>query len=160
MEATSELKVGVSQATGICQLCYEYIAACYPSMLNDRGEAAGHIKCWERRPDNWPASIETFGPLKPRIIRKDTLFLMTSGDYSSYSIHGLCRAMQDIDLAVLEQEYLECHPELNRPFLADEYRFMKWVIVDKQLAEELEYQELALDRYDSLHSTLHDGGHL
>ena len=86
-------------------------------------------------------------------IKKGTMLVISTGEYSNFTIHTLCKALQDIDTEVVKQEYLLVHPEEGVEYHANFYRFMKWIIVDKQLVEEIVYGEWYVGSYSTLEST-------
>lgn len=81
------------------------------------------------------------------IILKDTIFLLTRGEYSDYDAITLCKASIDIDIMALRGEYMALHPEQNYDYKFDVYQFVKWIIVDKEICQELDYQEWHLGSY-------------
>jgi hypothetical protein len=48
-----------------------------------------------------------------QIIKKGSIVVITSGDYECFQMDGMYRALQDIDLSVLLQEFQEKHPEFS-----------------------------------------------
>ncbi len=65
----------------------------------------------------------------PNIIPTGALFTVSTGVYSDYTVHGVFRALRDIDTAALLQAWLEAHPRQKKSyafedsdFLADAYR--------------------------------------
>lgn len=85
-----------------------------------------------------------------KIIKKDTLFIVTSGVYSNYEVVTLCKARQDIDMDSLRTEYLKMYPEEAKEYLFEEFKFTKWLLVDVNIAEELTYAELHLTDYSTV----------
>jgi len=81
------------------------------------------------------------------VIERGSLFVLSSGEYSDYQIYAVCRAKCDIDLEALEDEYLASHPEQRRRYGISFYEFISWLIAQKQVAEELDYQEWYLGAY-------------
>lgn len=75
-------------------------------------------------------------------IKKDTLFLLTSGVYEEYAVWGLFKALMDIDL---EKVTATC--KKDDPDNADTIRFGEW-IVNKKIAERVDAIELHTGDYD------------
>jgi hypothetical protein len=75
------------------------------------------------------------------MIPKGTLFLLTEGEYSSYYCITLCKAIVDIDVEALKSEYLKLHHEQLEDYKFRTTMFVRWFLVDKRLAQELEYTE-------------------
>ena len=80
----------------------------------------------------------------PRI-EAGELFILTSGEYSDYGVVGLFRALADIDLGPLMDEYAKAiaeavaaHDTKHRP---GEDGLIRWLTTDKKVAEELPYSE-------------------
>lgn len=80
-------------------------------------------------------------------IKKGVTFVLTSGAYSDYSVYTLCKAKVDLDVDVLRSEYMALNPEQNREYNFEISAFIKWLVVDKNVAKELEYTEWHLGSY-------------
>lgn len=91
------------------------------------------------------------------IIEKDVLFLLTSGEYSDYTAITLCKADVAIDIMILRGEYLASYPEQNTEYKFNQSQFVKWLIVDKQVCKEIDYQEWHIGSYGIAEFTLNNG---
>ncbi len=80
-------------------------------------------------------------------IKKGETVLITSGAYSSYSIHFLAIAKKDADLSELKKEYLEKNPEENEDYKFNSDKFGSFLSVEKDLFEETDYKEIFLGDY-------------
>ena len=84
------------------------------------------------------------------IIKKGELFMFSEGNYSDYQINAVCRAKKNIDIEAAKQEYFELYPKQEEDYAFEPYRFIKWIIVDKDLAEEIiQYKEWYLGEYSA-----------
>jgi len=79
------------------------------------------------------------------IIKKGELFLFSIGEFSNYGIKATCKAQKDIDVEEIKQQYLEQYPDQEEYCEFEPYRFIKWVLVDQGLAEEISCKELHMD---------------
>ena len=96
--------------------------------------------------------------MKNSILKKGTFFVLTTGEYSDYEMITLCIATTDIDVIALRSEYLEINPEQDEAFSFETGDFVKWLIVDKKVCQELDYFEWHVDRYHSVFSVDSYGG--
>lgn len=80
-------------------------------------------------------------------IKVGETFTISDGEYSDYGVIALCRAKQEIDIDSLIQEYLSINPEQIPDYYFEYYKFVKWLLVDKNVAEEIPYRELHLGGY-------------
>ena len=80
-------------------------------------------------------------------IKKDDLFILTHGCYSDYSLITVCKALEDIDILFLKEEYLSTNPEQRGRHSFSDYEFTKWLVVDKRMAEEVHCLEWHLGDY-------------
>lgn len=83
---------------------------------------------------------------KMQIIPKGTLFIMSSGAYSAYSVRALCRATSDIDADALREEFLSGNPYQRERYNFEPAAFIAFVAA-KGLFEEMHYGELHLGDY-------------
>lgn len=83
------------------------------------------------------------------IIPKNTLILFSSGEYSDYSVYGLCRAVEDINVAELRNEYINCFPEETSKYSFKEDNFIKF-IKEKKIVENIPFSEWYLASYSSI----------
>ena len=79
-------------------------------------------------------------------IKKGEIFLFSNGEYSDYEIVTICKAKNDIDIETLKEEYIKNNPDEKEDYF-EYYKFVKWIIVDKRLADEIEYKEWYLGEY-------------
>ena len=89
------------------------------------------------------------------VIKKGELFILTSGEYSDYDLMAVCRADEDIDIEALGDEYLQSRPEERKRYHFGQYRFAKWLLVDKRVITEVPYKEWHTGSY-SMDFTLLD----
>ena len=76
------------------------------------------------------------------IVEKGELLVLTTGEYSDYELIMICRARQDIDLKSLAEEYRQIRKAQDPPsWWTAQNGFAKWIIVDKNLADEVPYRE-------------------
>ena len=76
------------------------------------------------------------------IVKKGELLVLTTGEYSDYELITICRAKQDIDLKSLAEEYRQIRRAQDRhSWWGAPDGFTKWIIVDKNLADEVPYRE-------------------
>jgi len=76
-----------------------------------------------------------------RVIPKDSFVMLSRGEYSDYTVLTFGKALEDIDIDSLIEEYLSIHPEQSKRYCFKEYAFLKWLCVDRKLIEELDYIE-------------------
>ena len=74
----------------------------------------------------------------PRI-EAGELFILTSGEYSDYGVVALLRAIVQIDLGLLMDEYAKV---ITKDVTG--YDLVRWLAIDKKVAEELPYAEARL----------------
>jgi hypothetical protein len=55
------------------------------------------------------------------------LFTITTGDYSDYSIHGVFRALREINADALQETWLTNHPEQRVHYNFREDEFLAWI---------------------------------
>jgi hypothetical protein len=79
-----------------------------------------------------------------KIIKKDTIFIITYGSYSDYGVVAVCKALYDINVKDLEVEYKFKHKEL------DHYKVVNWMVNVKKCAEEIVHNELYLGDYGDI----------
>ena len=79
-------------------------------------------------------------------IPKGALFLISTGEYSDYSIDGVFRALDIIDTKSLRDEYLLLHPEQRQTYQFDDREFLAW-LARKELLEPINTWEWHLSEY-------------
>jgi hypothetical protein len=89
-------------------------------------------------------------------IKKGTLVLLTSGEYSDYDLKAIGRATQDIDPEGLRQEWFSMHPEQADQYSAEFYAFVAW-LAKSGLIEEMPCVELHLGSYGNLEPKVSSG---
>lgn len=72
-------------------------------------------------------------------IKQGEIILLTDGEYSDYEVNTLCKATKDIDVMALRLEYLELFPKEVEPYSFKVSHFLKWLVVDKCVADEIKY---------------------
>ncbi len=103
--------------------------------------------------------------MKFKIIPKDTILILSYGEYSDYSLTGIYRTLQDIDMNKLIEEYASLEPlggkdeyskryndpEINKELWQDYYRwnnkFNDWIKDRVDLLEKVPHMELHLGDY-------------
>ena len=75
------------------------------------------------------------------IIEEGEIFILTTGQYSDYTLLAPCRANQDIDIESLGTEYAQLRRKQGKSWWGSIYGFVKWIVVDKKLADELPFRE-------------------
>ena len=83
------------------------------------------------------------------VIPKGAMFMIATGEYSDYSIQCLCRAIFDIAIDVIRDEYLILFPEQKEEYEFNSSVFMNWFINTKKLAEEIPFFEFHLETYST-----------
>lgn len=83
---------------------------------------------------------------KMHIIPGGSLFIMSSGAFSDYTVKALCRATRDIDADALRAEFLASNPDQRERYHFEPSAFIAFVAA-KGLFEELAYGELHLGDY-------------
>jgi len=58
------------------------------------------------------------------VIPAGATFTVSTGEYSDYSVHGVFRALKDIDPQKLADDWLEKHPDEARDFGFNESKFL------------------------------------
>ena len=75
------------------------------------------------------------------------MFIFSNGEYSDYEVCTLCRATEDINIKIVKRQYFAKFPNDKENYCFSHDAFMKWLIVDKKLAEELDYTNFHLGSY-------------
>jgi len=78
-------------------------------------------------------------------VKKDTILIITSGDYSNYGIETVIIANKNFDLKKIGYEYLTQFPDEKENISVN--KFIKWLVVDKKLVNEISYSELWIKKY-------------
>lgn len=81
------------------------------------------------------------------IVKKGTLIMFSDGEYSNYGVTTIVTTREDIDTQALLSEYLDAHLEQKMPYKFSDFGFIKWLIVDKKLIEEIKYTEWHLSDF-------------
>lgn len=66
-----------------------------------------------------------------KIIPKGSLFYVSTGQYSDFHIIGVFRALADIDVDSLQEDWLEKHPEQRERYSFEEKDFFASLVVGK-----------------------------
>jgi hypothetical protein len=82
-----------------------------------------------------------------KMIKKGSLFIITSGEYSDYELVTICKALCDIDVQGAKAEYLQAYPEQGEDYKFRYGKFVTWLINEKRIAKELDYFEWHTDDY-------------
>lgn len=54
------------------------------------------------------------------------LFTVTTGEYSDYSVHGVFRALKEIDTESLRDEWIRINPDQGEHYQFDEVKFLAY----------------------------------
>ncbi|MBX9582444.1 MAG: hypothetical protein K2X87_19240 [Gemmataceae bacterium] len=84
---------------------------------------------------------------KRQIIPRGTVFTVTSGAYSDYSVLAVCRAVADIDTSAELAGYLKLWPEQKKDYSFHEFQFLAWLLNERRLAEEVPFMEFHVGTY-------------
>lgn len=80
------------------------------------------------------------------VIRAGSLLIVSTGEYSDYSVDGVFRAKSDIDPEALRSEWLALHPEQTVRYCFRDEQFLAWV-AGKGLLEPIDCTEWHLGDY-------------
>jgi len=81
---------------------------------------------------------------KTNIIPFGTIFIITDGDWSDYTIHVLCKALKKINILDIQREYLAKYPKQKEDYEFNISQFIAWLVNDMHYAEEIDFEELWL----------------
>lgn len=73
--------------------------------------------------------------------KKGELVTLTSGEYSDYGTHCLCRVLEDCTYQELMGDYLKEHPEQGEEYKANIDQFVHYLINERRVMEEVQYRE-------------------
>ena len=96
------------------------------------------------------------------LLKQDTLieagevFILSEGEYSNYDPIAVCRAKRDFEIDAVMQEYLDQHPKQKEDYNFQPYEFAKWLILDKDFAEDLNFREFHVGAYNTAKPELRD----
>lgn len=76
-------------------------------------------------------------------IPKGALLTVSAGCYSDYRVAGVFRALKEIDTATLIAEWLKAHPEQEKRYSFEEYKFLA-DLAKRGFLEDVECWELHL----------------
>lgn len=96
---------------------------------------------------------------KMLVIPKGALFTVTTGEYSDYSIHGVFRAIEEIDADALRAAFLTENPDQDEEYSFECDRFLVW-LVRKNLLESIDSFEWHLHDYGNARTEMtveHEG---
>ncbi len=74
-------------------------------------------------------------------IKKETMLVLSAGKYSDYMVIAIGKAIQDIDVEQLRSEYFKLYPEQKKSYGLKPSQFLSWLITDKKVIEEMNYEE-------------------
>ena len=81
-------------------------------------------------------------------IKKGALVIITSGEYSSYTIDCLCEALVDINPRELMVEYCNFKGiAIPIPFASkgwERFEYLSWLINEKKCFKEIDYTEIEM----------------
>ncbi|MDA8251089.1 MAG: hypothetical protein M0Z28_18225 [Rhodospirillales bacterium] len=78
---------------------------------------------------NWKAKMQP--------IPSGSLFTISTGEYSDYTVGGVFRAKAEIDPEALRAEWLMAHPDQAQSYRFQDYKFLGW-IASKGLLEPID----------------------
>lgn len=81
-------------------------------------------------------------------IRRGEFFIVSNGEYSDYSVYGLFKATQDINIEEEISGFLKTIPiddEFRRRFSSES--FINWLTIKRELAEEIKALEFWTTSY-------------
>lgn len=81
------------------------------------------------------------------IIPVNVIFPITAGEFDDYRIIGIFKALQDLDVEFIRQNWLKRYPDSNNYF--DHYEFLKTAIKDG-LIEPIEMYNFHLHNYSDI----------
>lgn len=77
------------------------------------------------------------------MIEKGQIFLLSSGQYSDYSVETVCRAIADFDMGEITREYRAEYPDEER------YNNLEAFLINvKKVAEEIDFIEIHRDFWE------------
>jgi hypothetical protein len=82
-----------------------------------------------------------------------SFFTVTTGEYSDYSVHGVFRALQDIDPRALSKRYLSEHPDQAKEYHFEESQFLGW-LAREGVIETVDSYEWHLSNYSTIEMTV------
>ncbi len=89
------------------------------------------------------------------IIKKDDIFLVTIGEYSSYYVQTMLKAKTDVNIEELKKDFDKLWQDKFKD-RDDIWRFnvytefLRFLVVNKDLFDELQYKELYLGGYNEI----------
>lgn len=83
------------------------------------------------------------------VIKKGTLILLSSGEYSDYSTIGLYKTLRDIPWSSVKDKYIELNPAVTDRFGFDEQPFIDFLKSEKYI-ESVNYVEWYLSSYSNI----------
>jgi hypothetical protein len=78
-------------------------------------------------------------------INKDEIVMFSHGEYSDYCVCTICKAKKDFDQDELLSEYISLNPEQKQDYEFNKDKFLSWLIVDKDVFDEIAYNEWHID---------------
>jgi hypothetical protein len=75
------------------------------------------------------------------VIPAGTLITLSTGEYSDYEVLALGRTVTELDDEALREEYLTLYPEQRTKYDFRVFQFVKWLMVDKRVLQEVDYVE-------------------
>lgn len=82
-------------------------------------------------------------------IIKDEIILISSGEYSDYSISGLLRALKAINTSEVRNDYINLHPEQTVGYSFNEEMFIEY-LKELGLVEVIPFKEWYLSSYSMI----------
>jgi hypothetical protein len=82
-------------------------------------------------------------------IAKDEIILISSGEYSDYSIYGLLVALKDINTSEVRNDYINLHPEQTEGYSFKEDMFMEY-LKELDLIKVIPFKEWYLSSYSKI----------
>lgn len=97
--------------------------------------------------------------MKYGTIEKGETVLLSTGEYSDYSVKALCLALETFNTEDVIKEYLAINPDETDRYSADFFKFINWLVNERKVLEEIKHREWHLGDYSSFEETfITEGG--
>lgn len=84
-------------------------------------------------------------------IKKDELILFSSGQYSDYTVSGMCLALRDIDVSSVRDKYIELYPGQMAKYAFKDHMFLDYLKSEGYI-KLIPFKELYMGGYSSIDS--------
>lgn len=82
-----------------------------------------------------------------KVIPKGAIFTVSSGEYSGHETLVVCRALVEINVKDMQEEYLKVFPAQRGKYRLEMLQVINWMTQEKRYADELEFYEVHLGSY-------------